>query len=106
MLPLHVGVEDDPPPICVQAHAELDVLHGGERVTPLVEAAELQEDVTAYRTEAGPEGCRGPGPALVNMVVEKVSNVRDESPCIRIIVVGAEEGRELTVALEGPPDAD
>ena len=91
MLSLNLGVEENAPTLRVETHPELDVLDRCARearvVTPLVEAAELEEDVAPDRPESGPECLRNPGTLLMDVVVEQVSEVGDDPARVRIVVV-------------------
>jgi hypothetical protein len=42
----------------------------------------------------------------MDMVVEKVPKVRHDAAPARVIVIGAEDSREIFVALERVPDSD
>src|SRR5215218_4070204 len=63
----------------VEAHPELDVLHRGLWKPLFVKSAERQEDVTPDGTETSPEGRRGSGALLMDMMVEEVPEVGDHS---------------------------
>src|SRR5512133_3394505 len=74
MLALDRGIEDDQAAVSAEAHAELDVSDRGDL---LVEATELDEVVAANRAEPRPERSRGPAGLVVDVVAEKVAEVRD-----------------------------
>ena len=42
----------------------------------------------------------------VDVVVEKVAEVRDQTPACRLVVVGTEEPRQLRILIEGCADSD
>jgi hypothetical protein len=88
----------------VKAHAELDVLHRRARegcsVTSFVEAAQLGENVTSDGSEASPEGRRNTRALLMDMVVEEVPKVRNDAAPTGVIVVRAEDSREIAVTVE------
>jgi hypothetical protein len=107
VLSLNGRVEHDSTTARVQSHAELDVLDGCPRETRLVEAAERLECVPSHRTEAGPEGRRRSRAFVVDVVVQEVAERRDDAVRARIVVVGAEDRRQLRVDREGvsnPPE--
>src|SRR6266508_1053237 len=87
-----------------QAHAELDVLDRGPRVALRVEAAGGEERVPPDRAESRPEGRRRPGRARVHVMVQEVAEGRDDAVGGRCVVVGAEEGGQLRVGVEGRAD--
>lgn len=80
-----------------QPVAELDVFDGGFFISPVVKAAELEEDVAADESAAGPEGLRLADivvkiACLMHVVVEQVAKLADKAGIRRGVVVGAKDG--------------
>ena len=105
MFPLKCGIKDDAAARGDEAHAEIDVFHGGLGKAELVEPTKPEEAVSADRPEAGPERRRGTGALLMNVVVKEVAKVGDHPVGRRIVVVRAKDRVEIRVSLERPPDA-
>ena len=87
-----------------EPHPELDVLDRRLREPLLVESADALERVASNGADAAPERRRGPGRGLVDMVVEQVSEDRDDALRFRTVVVGTEERREVRIGREGATD--
>src|SRR5579864_2646326 len=73
VLSLHRWIEHDPSSALREAHPELDVL---DRM--LDESSTGLERVAPDGPQAGPERARGPGGALMDVMVEQVTENRDD----------------------------
>ena len=87
-------LEPDARPGGREPQAELDVLDRRDREALVVVAADLHEGLTPHGAQAGPEGRRGAGRAVVHVVVEHVAERRDRAVLRRTVVVGPEDGGE------------
>ena len=100
VLSLNRWIEDDATSLCVEAHAELDVLHRGLREPLFVEPPKRQEDVTPDRAQPGPERRRSSSAFLVDVMVEEVPEIGDDALGTGIVIVGTEDRREARVVFE------
>jgi hypothetical protein len=105
MSPLQARIELHPRADGRQPHAELDVLDARLAITLRVEPAGLREDVAAHSAEPSPKRRGGAARALVHEVVKEIAESGHRAGCLRRVVVGSEDGRQLGISVEGGSDA-
>src|SRR3954452_15382326 len=98
MLALNRRIEAKPGSRGSEAHPELDVFDRWS-LEVLVEAVDAAEDATADGPKTSPEGRCGALALVMNMVVEKVSEVRYDAGRSGRIVIRAEDGIEIRVVV-------
>src|SRR5262249_46924166 len=99
---LNRRIEEDHASRPAYAQAELDVSDPRDR---LVEAPQAEKRVSANGSEPGPERRGEPGSLSVQVMMEKISEVRDHAVATGLIVVRPEDGRQRGILLEHLPDS-
>ena len=100
------GIEQDALPLPGEPHAQFDVFDRGVREAFLVKPLERHKIGASNRAETRPERRRRTCGPVVNVMMKKVSEVRDEAVRAGIVIVRAEDGREVVVGLESATDPD
>jgi hypothetical protein len=88
-----------------QAIPEFNIFNGGFFVSPVIETAEFQEDVTADEPAAGPESLCLSGilvkiARLMDVMVEQVSELADEAWVSWGVVIGAKQGVDQRITMD------
>ncbi len=104
MLSLNIRVEEDVGPRGGEPHPQLDVLDRGLREPLLVESTHSLERVPSNGSDPTPECGRGSSCGLVDVVMEQISEDRDDTFRFRTVVIGAEERREPRIGRECATD--
>ena len=105
MFSLNRRVEKDVGTRGRESHTELNVLDRRLREPLLIESANPLERVPSHRADPTPEGRGGSGRRVVDMMVEQISEDRNDTLCFRAVVIGSEERREPGIGRERVTDA-
>lgn len=105
MLSLNRRVEQNATSGRVKTHPQFDVLDRGPRESLFVEAAEVEEHVTADRAQPSPKRSGDACALLMNVMVQQVPKLRNEACDGGIVVVRAEESCESFIPIECAPDS-